>query len=34
MININIQRQPILGGLINQYVCHERGEGLDVGRVP
>jgi putative transposase len=28
----SIRRQPILDGLINQYVCHERGEGLDVGR--
>jgi hypothetical protein len=30
----SIQRRPILDSLINQYVCHERGEGLDVGRVP
>jgi putative transposase len=29
-----IRRRKVLGGVVNEYVCHERGEGLDVGRVP
>jgi putative transposase len=27
-----IRRRKVLGGVINEYVCHERGEELDVGR--
>jgi hypothetical protein len=28
----SVRRKPVVEGMISEYVCHERGEELDVGR--